>query len=30
MMVQGQRILVNLWMVIVGELGDGYSTKYLD
>ena len=30
MMVQGQKILVNLGMVIVGELGDGYSTRYLD
>lgn len=30
MMVQDQKILVNLGMVIVGELGDGYSTRYLD
>lgn len=30
MMVLDQKILVNLGMVIVGELRDGYSTKYLD
>ena len=30
MMAQDQRILVNLGMVIVGELMDGYSTRYLD
>ena len=30
MMVQGQKILENLEMVIVGELMDGYSTRYLD
>lgn len=30
MMVQDQRILVNLGMIIVGEFMDGYSTRYLD
>ena len=30
MMVLDQKILVNLGMVIVGELWDGYSTRYWD
>ena len=30
MMVQDQKILVNLEMIIVGELWDSYSTRYWD